>query len=505
MHILSFPLFAATNTSFGTDLELIQRHLDRGDRVTVVTCDGALPVCDINWHHDLHKCRHCQRNAEHGLSLLSSNVESRMEVQLERLKLSALPGWTEPTQAHEIEGFNEHETLKQWYVGTFDVGMAVLSSLITRKKQHDVPLRANLPRSRPLAEASLRLYRAVLNLIDERPVDLAYIYNGRIAPMRAIVRACQAHSVQFYTHDRGCDLNHYATFENALPHDLELFTRDMQRAWEAAPTQEREGIAERWYLGRAGGHGGAWYSFISDQKQGQLPANWEEVSGRKIGIFTSSEHEFAAIGSQWIHPLFEKQIEGLKFICEQLRKEGRAGNLHLYIRVHPNQANSHHSERDAIDNLADEHVTVIPAQSPVSTYDLLAACDTVMSFGSTTGIEASFYGTPSVLAGISFYRGMGATYDPQTTHELIELLKRPLEPKARSAAIKYGFFQATRGERFRYYQSTGIFTGTFKGIPLDVRQAPGPRLLYQLEYKFFNVLTTLQRFVVDWWGKWLPK
>lgn len=121
-------------------------------------------------------------------------------------------------------------------------------------------------------------------------------------------------------------------------------------------------------------------------------------------------------------------------------------------------------------------LTVLPPESPHDSYALLRAADTVLSFGSTMGIEAVFWGKPSVLAGQSFYRGLGGTYEPTSHEALVELLTRPLEPLDREAALKYGYYLSTRGRPFRYYQAETLTEGTFRGrrvrvhLPLLVPQ-----------------------------------
>ena len=42
MRVVAFPLYATVDTSFGTDLEIVERRLQEGDDVTVVTCDKDL-------------------------------------------------------------------------------------------------------------------------------------------------------------------------------------------------------------------------------------------------------------------------------------------------------------------------------------------------------------------------------------------------------------------------------------------------------------------------------
>ena len=79
------------------------------------------------------------------------------------------------------------------------------------------------------------------------------------------------------------------------------------------------------------------------------------------------------------------------------------------------------------------------------------------------GIEAVYWQRPSVLAGMSFYREMGATYNPGSHQQLMELLHQQLEPKPRLPAIKYGHYMATFGIEYDHYVPETRYEGLFRG------------------------------------------
>jgi hypothetical protein len=61
MHVLVFAPFAVSEYHFDTDLEIAQRHLDDGDRVTLAVCNADLPTSETNVEHDLGRCIRCVR------------------------------------------------------------------------------------------------------------------------------------------------------------------------------------------------------------------------------------------------------------------------------------------------------------------------------------------------------------------------------------------------------------------------------------------------------------
>jgi hypothetical protein len=460
MRVAVFALYAAEDVAFGTDLEIIEQHLAAQDDVTVVICQAELSSCDRNPLHILDYCIRCMRKSHRGLGLLRQPVT--------QIPVSYLPKWAEETEASQVESYENTDHLQEWQVGAFDVGSAIASSLITWKRDADATLQENYELLRKLADVSLRLYRGVAEWLPTEKIDRVYVFNGRYAPMRAIVRACQQRHVDVYTHDRGCNLQHYALFENTLPHDRELFRRNAESAWVSADKTRRTQVAAEWYHARAkGGPVGAWASFISEQSEGQMPVNWESAKGRRISAFTSSGHEFAAVGPEWKNELFDSQLEGLKYVISDLQNELANEQIHLFVRIHPNQGNAHTSEEANLLALACKGVTVIPARSDVSTYRLMKESDAVLTFGSTTGIEATFWGVPAILAGQSYYRPLGGAYIATSKDHLLSLLKTDLEPKGKEAALKYAYYMATYGTKYDYFQANDFKFGKFKDHELE--------------------------------------
>ena len=131
--VLIFTTFTKWVPAFETDLELLQLHLDRGDEVLHLYCDGSMPACDANYDHRLYECLKCVNKRRRGMSPLSrQNLTSRPFYNLtaiDRQELLSLQ--TE---------FGSIEELKNYGIGNLDLGYAALSSLISATRN---------PESRP--------------------------------------------------------------------------------------------------------------------------------------------------------------------------------------------------------------------------------------------------------------------------------------------------------------------------------------------------------------------
>ena len=124
MNVLFFePMAIWTAPHFETCLELMQGHLDRGDRVTFLGCSAGLESCVPNFHHERRTCLRCVSKRDRGLALLDRAVrvcDFRRLTAEDRAALDELR-----------TAFTDIEDLKSYTVDGFDAGYAAASSLIT--------------------------------------------------------------------------------------------------------------------------------------------------------------------------------------------------------------------------------------------------------------------------------------------------------------------------------------------------------------------------------------
>jgi hypothetical protein len=435
-----------------TDLELFEEHLERGDEVDVLCCRADLPACDRNPRHLLGRCRMCVGRLDAALRLLSRPVRRFPIVDpsaKDSRELAALR-----------REFATEEELKAFRVDGFDLGYGVLSSMISFLRDPDPVSAANRPWLSNLLVSALAVHRSVRHRLAAEHYDRVYVYNGRFAITRAVLRACTSAGVECFTHERGSDHSRYSLHHNTTIHDPGAMYRAIHEAWEAErDNKRRQAIGAKFYEERAGGREQAWISYVKDQRVDLLPKGFDP-EGRNIVIFNSSEDEFAAIGDAWRNPLYETQNDGIVHLAGALADHPE---IRLWLRVHPNLRGVENRQTREIEAFSFPNLTKIAADSPVGSYALLRSAWKVATFGSTMGIEATFWRRPSVLLGPSLYRELGATFNPVTLEEAIDLLVRDLEPKPLEPALRYGFYQKTFGRPFRHYRPQGVFRGTFRG------------------------------------------
>ena len=232
-------------------------------------------------------------------------------------------------------------------------------------------------------------------------------------------------------------------FPNCLPHDIDYHHHRMTKLWSKTNlgNKERQKIGASFYENRREGIlTRDRQVYTSNQVVHKLPDNFDK-SKNNIVIFNSSEDEFAAIGDIFEDKaVFKTQEKGVKWICETLEKYE---NYRVYLKIHPNlnSINYDYVERLLLMSNSHKNLTVIPGDSTVSTYSIMDESDKVIVFGSSTGVEANYWGKPVINLASSFYYYLNIAYKPKAKEELKKLLLSDyLKTKPKKESIIYGFY-----------------------------------------------------------------
>lgn len=463
MKVLIISYFTSWMSHFATDLEIAQRHLDEGDTVEFLGCDRGLGFCESNPKGRISKCDRCRLRRAGGIKLLSSAVTEHalgdyLASDLRSLdaELESSITDTESAASYEYEGH--------------DLGNGALSSAIWKSRDPLCETNQSRQRLLNLTKGALRSYLAVKSFLEAHPeIKRVYVFNGRFGTTRGALRACQDVSgLRVFTHERGPDIGKFSTYENVMPHNRDAWTRATLAAWDAAGgSSEALAIGSAFYTDRKSGTNVDWTVFTGKQKVGKLPQSWN-AGQRNAVIFNTSEDEFVGLGQEWSHPIYANQSEGLRKIITDAAT--RYPNLMLYLRIHPNLLGVENRDTRGYLELAASgfsNFVIIPADSDISTYALLDAADLVITFGSTVGVEATFWGKPSILAAHSFYEDLDSVYVARSHVDVMDLIGTAKTPKPQVNAIKYGYYYQTFGEEFLHWVADDFSYGHFRGQRLD--------------------------------------
>ena len=103
---------------FEIQLEIAQQHLDRGDSVEFLFCDGFIPICEINIKKKLDTCLYCIGRRNSGISLLKGKVVKKSLIQFTKFQ-----------DIQKVKNLKTHfdslEDLKNYKLENFDIGQSV--------------------------------------------------------------------------------------------------------------------------------------------------------------------------------------------------------------------------------------------------------------------------------------------------------------------------------------------------------------------------------------------
>lgn len=141
----------------------------------------------------------------------------------------------------------------------------------------------------------------------------------------------------------------------------------------------------------------------------------------------------------------------LEWLYETIRYFARRPDLQLVIRIHPAEARGYMPTNQPLGQDLErefpslpENVKVIAAESKLSSYALAELSRAALIYGARMGVEIAALGTPLIVAGETFNRRKGYSYDVETREEYFALLDRihdlpPNSPEVIERARKYAY------------------------------------------------------------------
>ncbi len=139
------------------------------------------------------------------------------------------------------------------------------------------------------------------------------------------------------------------------------------------------------------------------------------------------------------------------WILETISYFSKRPDLQLIIRVHPAEVKGTLKSRQpiipeilkTIPSLP-SNVIIIPPDNEISTYTVMQQCDSVLIYGTKTGVELTSMGIPVIVAGEAWIRNKGVTTDATSPEQYFSFLdKLPLQERldedTRKRALRYAY------------------------------------------------------------------
>lgn len=426
----------------------------RGARVHTLLCDGALPGClqaqygerakpsllaDYKLNETL--CLGCfarGRAVFHAIDLddhhTLSNLVSSKERAEARSIAAALPA--DEIGSFEMDGLalGEH-------------AMAGALRYYARGDLETEPLGETV--ARRYLEAAILTRRGIDALLDRYPIEQSVFHHGIYIPQGVVGEVCRKRSVPvanwvvayrqntvIFSHD---DTYHHTLLSEPLD------------AWERMAFGEAEEQAVVDYLESRRQGSRDWIYFH------EKPDDDVAVFAEKVGLDLEKPIIGMLTNVFWdaqLHYQANAFDNMLDWCLATIAYFKNRPDLQLLIRVHPAEIRGTARSRQPLVDEFEKHfpempknVFILPPESPISTYAAMECCDSVLIYGTKTGVELSSVGMPVIVAGEAWIRGKGVTTDVARREDYETILDRlplghrlPEATTRRARQYAYHFF-----------------------------------------------------------------
>lgn len=463
--VIFYALTGLSSLQIGITGEVIKEIISKNKNYRVIRCNNALLNCYFNQFHNVLACASCQTR----ISFIHKKigVDENKIINLYRTKPKIdFPHFTNYT---EIINFN--------YKG-INIGRGVVSSLISYYRDFNISSSTHKENIEfELTKAAIVVDNFIDILNQYYPKEF-YIFNGRFSEIHPLIEICKQRNINFTTVESGSKFK-YEFHKNCLPHNIPNRTLKMQKLWDKTPKELREKIGNDWYIKKRNGDETYAKSFKQSGKDNEQIKSILDDNKKNILILNSSEDEVKVI-KEWEHDLYDSQNQAIKTIVKNYKGNN---NYNFILRVHPNLKNVSNEQTESIKKFDFSNLKIIHSNQEVDTYRLIDEVDFIIVFGSSTGIEATYWGKPVLLFGRSFYDLLEVCYKPKSYEQLYRLIETDnLKPFPKENCLKYSFYLATRGNTLKWFEPKGKSKSKFMGHKIPVINS---KTIF-LFFKYFN-------------------
>lgn len=414
----------------------------QGKRIILLECESSLSSCAANPQHKLKRCATC---------ILQSDFSSQhYPPGTIRLKLN-LSKYRQVKIVKSVASQRDFEGLE--FQG-MPVGKLTLSQLTDDSSDIHIPLEILNREGLNHVANGIALYLSTLDILEKYLVDEVYVWNGRRISDGPLLFAAREFGAKAFCFISGSNPKKYFLQANSLhstaewKKSIENFYSDPDFALQV-DAEAKEYFHEFRY-GKSPTLGYEW--FAKDFKADTSSRSSNSSSKKNLVVFTSALWEVTNYLER--DSLSEDFLDTYKLISRFCSDSEVLEKFNVIVRWHPNLTRAGEIERNLIREVIQETPSVFhfDPESDTDSYQLLDKADIVLTTGSSMGIEASYAGKVSILAGLAFYSGFGV-YEPADFIELKQLLLRMnLKPFPKSYAEKFGCFMRNFGSEYKYIQ-----------------------------------------------------
>jgi len=407
----------------------------RGSAVAIGFWADKTPMLDVAWG----------TSRKIGTLLLSPTREAQIQKALIRTGIGKpsfvsppIRKW-KPAEPIEIPSVLNRTKIRAMTYRGADIGRAILQIHPDR----DTPITDQHLWPRAWVTAAAQSFAYVFDqtqaVISQRGITMLAVYNGRFLHDRAATVAAELLDIPVVSYDLGGnDTDFDLTLDDT--HDWDALQNRMLSMYTKWDPLERDELGSRWFLDRTQHLDQMNSRFVESQTIGSMV---ELPKDKRIVVyFSSSGDEIVELDLDW-DSYFGGQEKALAYVAQICAEDP---DTFFIVRSHPHKRNK--PKRDvqewvAAVNSANPDLHIDP-HSGVDSYELMRAADLVITYGSTSGVEAAFAKIPVIVMGPSAYNILGCATQVVNQEELRQAMA---DPKAGNwnGAVSYGLMMKRRG------------------------------------------------------------
>jgi len=278
--------------------------------------------------------------------------------------------------------------------------------------------------------ASMSFAEAAHRILDRLRPEFAIFHDCAYTPEGELFDACLKRKVNsiswFYAHRSNALMLKRYTWDSRRQHPGSLSPESWELARRILWTPEHQAQLDQEIYGSytRGNWQGTQYGKRLVQPQELRTQLGLDPAKKTACIFPHILWDAPYSWGEGLFPSYEA------WLIETVRAACANTNVNWLIKIHPINILKNISERRTVEpseviairtHLGDlpPHISIIPAESPISTYSLLAVMDSCVTVCGTVGIEAARLGIPVLTASTGRYDRKGFTLDSDSAEEYL--------------------------------------------------------------------------------------
>jgi hypothetical protein len=383
------------------ELDIIQKELDKGNKVALIYCDGVQLACDANnpgikQSKSKRICMECISRRERAIDWLEPK-----QGELIPIKYSTISLEKDFQFLKTINHFKNNEIIKKHMdskiPGVFD---AAIASLMTNLRSSAPDIWKYKKKFYAYLKDAIFSYFLADSLIDRIKPKTVYIFNGRMAIYKPWVNLAKFLKIDFFVYEYPViGYENYLLHKNFTDQDLSVRSFAYYDFYLDSKVSDlkKQIIGDFWFKNRIKRKRQGFENVYSKfQSLNKLPVDWDPKVFN-LSFFVSSQDEINVLVN-YSNNVASNQIDLIKGIRNTFP------NIHINVRIHPNLKGVDPDFVNELIALGEKgHVIIIKPEDDVDSYELIRRSNLIVSCGSTIGVEAAYLGTPSLLVGSSLF------------------------------------------------------------------------------------------------------